>query len=66
MLLGGTLRWQAPELMDGGSSGQLTYQVDIYAYAIVCVEIFGLGALPWGVVDDDTYRRLVVGMFEML
>ena len=52
--------------MDGGSSGQLTYQVDIYAYAIVCVEIFGLGALPWGVVDDDTYRRLVVGMFEML
>ncbi|KAL5525571.1 hypothetical protein ACEPAG_6907 [Sanghuangporus baumii] len=56
----GTLRWQAPEIIDGASSGRLTYQVDIYAYAIVCVEIFGHGALPWGVVDDDAYRRLVV------
>ena len=59
---GGTLRWQAPEIIVGESSGQLTYQVDIYAYAIVCVEIFGEGGLPWGIVDDDAYRRLVIGV----
>ncbi|KAI5119647.1 hypothetical protein M0805_009008 [Coniferiporia weirii] len=56
----GTLRWQAPEIIDGDSSGVLTYQVDVYAYAIVCVEIFADGALPWAMVDDNSYRHLVI------
>lgn len=34
----------------------------MYAYAIVCVEIFMHGALPWSTVDDDIIRRYVVGM----
>lgn len=33
----------------------------MYAYAIVCVEIFMHGALPWSTVDDDIIRRYVVG-----
>ncbi|KAH8112737.1 hypothetical protein DFH11DRAFT_1606815 [Phellopilus nigrolimitatus] len=56
----GTLRWQAPEIIDGFSSGRLTYQVDIYAFAIVCVEIFAEGVLPWNMIDDESYRRLVL------
>ncbi|THH10883.1 hypothetical protein EW145_g1036 [Phellinidium pouzarii] len=56
----GTLRWQAPEIIGGISSGLLTYHVDIYAYAIVCVEIFGEGALPWTMVDDENFRHLVL------
>ena len=60
---GGTLRWQAPEIMGGATAGHLTYHVDVYAFSIVCVEIFSHGQLPWGIVDDDTYRRLVLGMF---
>lgn len=60
-LSGGTLRWQAPEIMNGASTGQLTYQVDVYAFGILCVEIFTRGQLPWGVVDDDSYRRLILG-----
>ncbi|KAK7677870.1 hypothetical protein QCA50_019182 [Cerrena zonata] len=54
----GTLRWQAPELMWGQS--QLTQQVDVYAFAMVCVEILTKGGLPWPLVDDDTVRHFVL------
>ncbi|KAI0070864.1 hypothetical protein K474DRAFT_1607894 [Panus rudis PR-1116 ss-1] len=54
----GTLRWQAPELMAGQSP--LTQQVDVYAFAILCVEILTKGGLPWPMADDDAVRHFVL------
>ncbi|KIJ58311.1 hypothetical protein HYDPIDRAFT_90991 [Hydnomerulius pinastri MD-312] len=55
----GTLRWQAPELLLGDN--QLTAAVDVYAFAICCVEILGMGDLPWARLDDSTVASLVLG-----
>ncbi len=41
--------------------GHLTTQVDVYAFAIVCVEIFTQGSLPWPLMDDEAIRKLVLG-----
>ena len=57
-VVGGTLRWQAPELMQGAQT--LTTEIDVYAFAISCGEILSMGALPWSFVDDDTVRHLVL------
>ncbi|KAH9014502.1 hypothetical protein EDB85DRAFT_1876352 [Lactarius pseudohatsudake] len=54
----GTLRWQAPELMQGAQT--LTPAMDVYAFAICCVEILTMGALPWPLMDDDAVRRFVL------
>ncbi|KAI0640836.1 hypothetical protein C8Q79DRAFT_920613 [Trametes meyenii] len=54
----GTLRWQAPELMSG--QGGLTQQVDVYAFAITCVELLTKGALPWPMADDNAVRHFVL------
>ncbi|KAI0049057.1 hypothetical protein FA95DRAFT_1538888 [Auriscalpium vulgare] len=54
----GTLRWQAPELMMGAEV--LTPEIDVYAFAICCVEILTKGALPWPLMDDDAVRHLVI------
>ncbi|KAI0632558.1 hypothetical protein C8Q77DRAFT_1058832 [Trametes polyzona] len=54
----GTLRWQSPELMMGQS--ELTQQVDVYAFAITCVELLTKGALPWAMADDDAVRHFVL------
>ena len=54
----GTLRWQAPELMAG--QNQLTTEIDVYAYAITCVEILTMGSLPWMHMDDEAVRRFVL------
>ncbi|KAH7920215.1 hypothetical protein BV22DRAFT_1098519 [Leucogyrophana mollusca] len=54
----GTLRWQAPELLEGDN--RLTAAVDVYAFAICCVEILGMGDLPWALLDDTTVAHLVV------
>ncbi|VDC03563.1 unnamed protein product [Peniophora sp. CBMAI 1063] len=54
----GTLRWQSPELMRGAVS-ELTTQIDVYAFGILCVEIFQLGALPWPHFEENTIRHLV-------
>ncbi|KAH9926665.1 uncharacterized protein BXZ73DRAFT_78744 [Epithele typhae] len=54
----GTLRWQAPELMAGLSG--LTQAVDLYAFAITCVELLTKGALPWSMADDDAVRYFVL------
>ena len=56
----GTLRWQAPELMRGPS--HLTKEMDIYSFAITCIEVLNWGALPWAYVNDFTIRHLVLGM----
>jgi hypothetical protein len=34
--------------------------VDIYAFAICCVEILTMGGLPWPRVDDQAVRRFVL------
>ncbi|KAF8999827.1 kinase-like domain-containing protein, partial [Cyathus striatus] len=57
-LPGGTLRWQAPELLLG--HGELISAVDIYAYAISCIEVLSFGQLPWPLSDDDAVRYLVL------
>jgi serine/threonine protein kinase len=54
----GTLRWQAPELLLG--DGRLTNAVDTYAFAICCVEILGMGDLPWAKLDDAAVASLVL------
>ena len=54
---GGTLRWQAPEVMSGQSP--LTQQVDVYAFAMSCVEILTKGMVPWPLADDDAVRHFV-------
>ncbi|KAG6894992.1 hypothetical protein C0993_010344, partial [Termitomyces sp. T159_Od127] len=56
----GTLRWQAPELMSGESQLALTPQMDVYAYAILCVEIVAMGKLPWPLADDEAVRHFVL------
>ena len=38
----------------------LTPAMDVYAFAICCVEILTNGALPWPHSDDDTVRHLVL------
>lgn len=54
----GTLRWQAPELMDG-MGGQLTTEMDVYAFSICCIEVLTFGKMPWMYMDDDTVRHIV-------
>ncbi|EEB86842.1 hypothetical protein MPER_16054, partial [Moniliophthora perniciosa FA553] len=56
----GTLRWQAPELMDGRSQSQLTVEMDVYAFAITCIEVLSMGRMPWPLVDDDAVRHFVL------
>ncbi|EED84640.1 predicted protein [Postia placenta Mad-698-R] len=54
----GTLRWQAPELMSGQSG--LTQQVDVYAFAMCCIEVLVKGSIPWPYADDDAVRHFVL------
>lgn len=54
----GTLRWQAPELLLGQS--RLTAEMDVYAFAICCIEIFSMGRMPWPLLNDETVRQLVL------
>lgn len=45
--------------MNGQS--KLTQEVDVYAFAITCVEILTKGELPWKLNNDDNVRHLVFG-----
>lgn len=40
----------------------LTPSTDIYAFAIVCIEVLTMGELPWGCIPDDEIRQNVLGM----
>ena len=62
--VGGTLRWQAPELMQGTQT--LTPEIDVYAFAICCGEILTMGDLPWPFMDDDAVRHLVLSGYHLL
>ncbi|KAJ7163568.1 hypothetical protein C8R43DRAFT_285859 [Mycena crocata] len=53
----GTLRWQAPELMSGHC--QLTTAMDVYGFAMCCVEILAMGRIPWPLSNDDDVRYFV-------
>ncbi|KAJ7188007.1 hypothetical protein C8R46DRAFT_1205222 [Mycena filopes] len=53
----GTLRWQAPELMSGHC--QLTTAMDVYGFAMCCVEILTMGRIPWPLSNDDDVRHFV-------
>ncbi|KAF9481061.1 hypothetical protein BDN70DRAFT_876798 [Pholiota conissans] len=55
----GTLRWQAPEFMSG-QTPELTPAVDVWAFAITCVEILAMGKVPWPYMDDDAVRHFVL------
>lgn len=54
----GTLRWQAPELLDGAVN--LSKAMDVYAFSICCIEILGMGDLPYGHRDDARVAFLVL------
>ncbi|KAJ7249923.1 hypothetical protein C8J57DRAFT_685725 [Mycena rebaudengoi] len=54
----GTLRWQAPELMLGSS--KLTPEMDVYSYAICCIEMLSMGRLPWPLMSDEAVRNFVL------
>jgi abelson tyrosine-protein kinase 1 len=58
-----TLRWQAPEIM-GGNHNRLTQEMDIYAFAICCIEILDKGTVPWQHHDDSAVIRFVLGVSE--
>ena len=40
--------------------GGLTHEVDVYAFAITCVELLTKGKLPWPMADDDAVRYFVL------
>ena len=52
------MRWQAPELLSGQS--RLTAAMDVYAFAICCIEILSMGRMPWPLLDDEIVRHLVL------
>ncbi|KAF9218643.1 kinase-like protein [Gyrodon lividus] len=58
----GILPWQAPELLLG--NGWLTPPVDVYAFAICCVEMLGMGELSWKNVSDSDVAMRVISMDE--
>ena len=49
-----------------GSNSKFLAPMDVYAFAICCVEILDKGRLPWPLLDDDAVRRLVLSVFTFL
>jgi abelson tyrosine-protein kinase 1 len=39
----------------------LTWEVDSYAFGIVCIELLLKGGIPWPLNDDDSVRHFVLG-----
>jgi len=49
----GTLRWQAPELLlDTDTDSRTTFATDVYAFAMVCYEMFS-GTYPFHEIAND-------------
>ena len=42
----------------------LTPAMDVYAYAICCIEILLMGRMPWPLSTDDDVRRFVLGQYR--
>lgn len=53
------IRWRAPEMLMGND--RPTYAADVYAFAMCCVEILGMGDLPWETLDNKVIHELVLG-----
>ena len=49
--------------MMGGGHNSMTQQMDVYAFAICCVEILDMGGMPWKHHDDSAVVRFVYGVF---
>lgn len=39
---------------------QLTAEMDVYAFAISCIEILTMGRVPWPLMDDSAVRHFVL------
>ena len=52
--------------MKRGGDALLTPQVDVYAFAIVCVEVLGNGKPPWPDYNDGTIRARVLSKVHYL
>ena len=46
--------------MDGAST--LTQATDVYAFAILCIEVLAMGQVPWFLDDDESVRHFVLSM----
>jgi len=44
----------------------LTSEMDVYAFALCCVEVLTMGALPWPLMDDNAVRHFVLGTHPLL
>ena len=51
--------------MVGGNSEFLA-PMDIYAFAMCCVEILTNGSSPWPLLDDGAVRHLVLSAFDFI
>jgi len=49
-----------------GRNVQFRAPMDVYAFAICCVEILANGAPPWPSLDDKTIRNLVLSAFVFI
>jgi abelson tyrosine-protein kinase 1 len=48
----------------GGNHNRLTQEMDIYAFAICCIEILDKGTVPWQHHDDSAVICFVLGASE--
>ena len=53
------IRWKAPEMLMGND--RPTNAADMYAFAMCCIELLGMGDFPWEMLDDKAIRELVIG-----
>ena len=51
--------------MMGGQSNMLSQEIDVYAFAITCVEVLGQGVMPWQHHDDDAVVRFVLREYDL-
>jgi hypothetical protein len=35
-------------------------EMDVYAFAVCCIEILSMGRMPWPLPDDEAVRHLVL------
>lgn len=47
-------------------SSELTAEMDVYSYAICCVEILSMGRLPWPLMTDEAVRNFVLSMWSSI
>lgn len=44
----------------------LTHWTDIFAFAIVCIEVLSMGELPWGTMNDEDVRSALLGTISFV